>query len=53
MVGNDVSEDMIAESAGMSVFLMTDCIINKENRDISGYTKGGFDELIKHIAYDR
>ena len=50
MVGNDVSEDMIAETAGMSVFLLTDCIINKENRDISAYSKGGFDELIKLLT---
>ncbi|MBQ8598161.1 MAG: HAD family hydrolase, partial [Lachnospiraceae bacterium] len=27
MVGNDVTEDMIAESLGMQVFLLTDCII--------------------------
>ena len=45
MVGNDVSEDMIAETVGMSVFLLTDCIINKENKDISTYSKGSFDEL--------
>ena len=45
MVGNDVSEDMIAETVGMSVFLLTDCIINKENKDISAYSKGSFDEL--------
>ena len=35
MVGNDVTEDMVAEALGMKVFLLTDCIINKENKDIS------------------
>ena len=45
MVGNDVTEDMIAEQLGMRVFLLTDCIINKEGRDISVYPNGGFPEL--------
>ena len=51
MVGNDVSEDMKAAfAAGMSVFLLTDCIINKESGDISAYSKGGFDELIRYLT---
>ena len=45
MVGNDVGEDMIAESLGMQVFLLTDCLINRENKDISAYPHGGFDQL--------
>jgi len=45
MVGNDVGEDMIAEKLGMKVFLLTDCLINKQNEDISKYPHGGFDEL--------
>ena len=45
MVGNDVTEDMIAETLGMKVFLLTDCLINKLNEDISKYPHGGFDEL--------
>ncbi len=49
MVGNDVSEDMIAESLGMKVFLLTDNLINKENADISKYPNGSFDELVKYI----
>ena len=49
MVGNDVSEDMIAESLGMKVFLLTDCLINKENRDISRYPTGSFPELMTYI----
>ena len=28
MVGNDVDEDMIAETLGMKVFLLTDCLIS-------------------------
>ncbi|HIT67219.1 MAG TPA: HAD family hydrolase [Candidatus Merdisoma merdipullorum] len=49
MVGNDVAEDMIAEKLGMQVFLLTDCIINKEEADVSVYPRGGFDELLEHI----
>jgi FMN phosphatase YigB (HAD superfamily) len=45
MVGNDVSEDMIAEQLGMQVFLLTDCIINKGEKDIDLYPHGSFEEL--------
>lgn len=47
MVGNDVTEDMeAAQNAGMSVFLLTDCLINKERKDISAYPRGSFEQLI-------
>lgn len=49
MVGNDVTEDMIAGTLGMEVFLLTDCLINKNDDDISSYPNGSFDELIKYI----
>lgn len=49
MVGNDVGEDMIAQQLGMKVFLLTDCLINKNNTDISGYPRGSFPELIAYI----
>ena len=49
MVGNDVSDDMVAEQLGMQVFLLTDCLINKENKDISPYPQGSFDALIAYI----
>ena len=49
MVGNDVGEDMIAGTLGMQVFLLTDCMINKNNEDISAYPHGGFDDLIAYI----
>ena len=45
MVGNDVSEDMVAAKCGMQVFLLTDCLLNKNQEDISGYPQGGFREL--------
>ncbi len=49
MVGNDVSEDMVAQNLGMKVFLLTDCLINKEEKDISEYPNGGFDELLNYL----
>jgi FMN phosphatase YigB (HAD superfamily) len=49
MVGNDVSEDMIAEKLGMKVFLLTDCIINKADEDINVLEHGGFFELLEFI----
>lgn len=49
MIGNDVSDDMVAEQLGMKVFLLTDCLINKENKDITKYPNGSFDELIAYI----
>lgn len=49
MVGNDVGEDMIAETLGMKVFLLTDCLINKNNEDISRWPNGGFEELKAYL----
>ena len=49
MVGNDVAEDMVAEKLGMKVFLLTDCIINKNNQDIEKYPKGSFKELCEFL----
>ena len=49
MVGNDVSEDMVARNLGMTVFLLTDSLINRENKDIAQYPNGGFLELLNFI----
>lgn len=45
MVGNDVTEDMVAERLGMRIFLVTDCLINREDRDIQAYPNGDFTKL--------
>ena len=45
MVGNDVDEDMIADKLGMQVFLLTDCLLNRHQKDISQYPHGGFHAL--------
>ena len=49
MVGNDVTEDMVAATLGMKVFLLKDCLINKEEKDLSTFPQGSFDELIEFI----
>ena len=48
MVGNDVDEDMIAEKLGMKVFLITACMINKSEKDISLYPQGDFSDLVSY-----
>lgn len=51
MVGNDVEEDMEAGlAAGMQVFLITDCLLNKKNRDISKYPNGTFSDLLSFLG---
>lgn len=49
MIGNDVGEDMVAEGLGMKVFLLTDSLINKTDKDISFFPNGSFDELLAFI----
>lgn len=49
MVGNDVDEDMVVETLGMKAFLLTDCLINRTQADISRYPKGSFPELLQYI----
>lgn len=50
MIGNDVKEDLVAAQLGMQVFLLTDCIINREETDISCYPNGSFEELSNFIG---
>lgn len=47
MVGNDVAEDMVARELGMQVFLLTDCLINREGKELASYPHGGFGELME------
>ena len=49
MVGNDVQEDMIAETLGMKVFLLPKMLINRDGTDISRYPHGDFDDLVEYI----
>lgn len=49
MVGNDATEDLAAASAGLEVFLLTDCLINREEKDLTPYPHGGFEELLAYL----
>jgi len=40
---------MIAQTVGMKVFLLTDCLLNKKERDISVYPHGGFSALLEYV----
>lgn len=49
VVGNDVDEDMIsASSIGMDVYLVKDCMINREDKDISKYKQGSFKDFLNY-----
>ena len=52
MVGNDVNEDMIASELGMKVFLLTDCLLNPDGKDVSAYPRGTFDDLAKFLTQE-
>ena len=45
MIGNNPTEDMVAESLGAKAFLVTDCMENEAGVDISGFTQGTLEEL--------
>ncbi len=49
MVGNDAVEDTAAQALGIPVFLLTPCLINNDNRDLSSYPQGGFPELMDYL----
>lgn len=49
MVGNDFTEDGAAAKIGMSVFILTNNLINKNNEDISVFPNGDFDDLRRYI----
>lgn len=49
MVGNNVKEDMIASTIGIDTYLVTDCLINPEDEDISQYKNGTIDQLFEYI----
>ncbi|MDE7384719.1 MAG: HAD family hydrolase [Anaeroplasmataceae bacterium] len=49
MVGNDTTEDAAAKTLGMDFFLLTNCLLNKERKDISQYPRGSFMQLLDYI----
>lgn len=51
MIGNDTSDDLSAAKIGMTVFLVTDCLINKSNIDIAVFPHGNMDKLVEFIQF--
>lgn len=49
MIGNDAVEDVAAMHCGMQVFLITDCLLNKGDVDISAIPHGSFDDAIRFV----
>ena len=49
MVGNDATEDLAANKLGIPVFLLTDCLINRNDLDISAIPHGSFEELTDYL----
>lgn len=52
MVGNDAIEDTAAVAAGIPVFLLTDGLLNREGKDVSGYPQGGFGQLLHFLGLE-
>ena len=52
MVGNDATEDMVAETLGMQVYLLTDNLINKADADISRWPHGSIDGVRTLLGLD-
>ena len=49
MVGNDTTDDMVAERVGMSVYLLPEYLINKSGEDISLYNYGNLKNLVAFV----
>ncbi len=53
MIGNDAEEDMIAEKLGLATYLVTDCLNNKNNIDISKYDSGSLEDLYNKLIKEK
>ncbi len=49
MIGNDVREDGAARAAGMDVFILTDCLIDRKG-ELERFPHGGFAELNVYLT---
>ena len=50
MVGNDATEDLAAQQLGIPVFLLTNCLINKKNIDLTTLPHGDFSQLKAYLC---
>lgn len=49
MIGNDTLDDMVARDLGMQVFLLTDCLVNRQNKNVEDYPHGDMDALMRYL----
>lgn len=45
MIGNDVDEDLCSSQLGFDTYLITDCLINREQKDYSMHKSGSFESF--------
>ncbi|MDD3122740.1 MAG: HAD family hydrolase [Candidatus Izemoplasmatales bacterium] len=50
MIGNDALEDMVASKTGMETYLLTDCLHNEHQVDISKYENGSMEDLYYKLS---
>lgn len=50
MIGNDVDEDMCSSELGFDTYLITDCLINRQNKDYSMYKNGSFEDFYNFLT---
>ena len=50
MIGNDVSEDMVAADMGMEFYLVDTCLLNSKNRDVNGVRRGSLRDLYSFLS---
>lgn len=49
MIGNDVTDDMIASDLGIDTYLVTDCLKNGTDVDLAKYRQGSFADLDRFL----
>ena len=49
MIGNDITEDLAARELGMKTYLVTDCLMNRGNRDNVPDYSGTLSELLQFL----
>lgn len=49
MVGNDVDEDMCTQNIGFNTYLVTDCLVNRQNKNVEEYNHGSFKDFWKMV----
>lgn len=48
MAGNDVQEDMCAGQLGMQTYLVTDCLLDRQDSDLQAYRRGSLEDFLRY-----